>query len=204
MNYGNIVNAQESSSASYLKHGINENVIVDKVEYKEISTPNYNGAVIDVSFKNDKGAIADWRIFPFNFNSSFVHKGGDKKGKPVTEEEQFNNYLANKKHVFAKAIGEENFGKVMTKVVDFKSLGTTLSTAVEKLPKLPFNLMLIDKGGYPTIPNWTGGFCSYDRLELEAKWDEDKYGKKNTAPTTANTEKPAESAAVEGDKLPWE
>jgi hypothetical protein len=205
MNYGNIVNVQDSNSTnSYLKCGINSGVSIESVEHKLLNTPNFTGEIMNVNFTDEKGAIHTWGIFPFKYNEKFTHLGGPKKGQPKTEEEQFNEYLANIKHVFVKALGEENFNKVMTKVEDFKSMASTFATAVEKLPKNKFALMLINdnKTNFAKVPNWSGGFCALNAADLESKWDAAKYGTRTSTPTNSNLEKT--QSTVSGEKMPWE
>lgn len=207
MNYGNIVNVQDNNStSSYLKHGINSDVHVESVEHKELNTANFTGEIMNVNLVNDKGEINTWGVFPFKYNDTFKHLGGPKKGESKTEEEQFNDYLANIKHVMSKALGEENFNKVMSAVKDFKSMATTFGKAVEKLPKNKFAIMLINdnKNGFPKVPNWTGGFCALDPKDLESKWDEGKYGKKTSAPTTSNVEQTSQADTSAQVKMPWE
>lgn len=179
MNYGEITEAvtNEGSDKKYLKHGINGGVIVSSVDVLKLDSPKYQGDIIDVLISNDNNEENRLRLFPFTFNETMTHKRGDKIGSPITITEQQNDYLARIKHIFTKALGDDLFSKAMKGVNSFESMGKNLSIAVGQ-KKNKFAIMLIDKGGYANVPNWTGGFCALTAEELSSKWNEDKYGKK--------------------------
>lgn len=187
MNYNEMstVQTNEGSGKKYFNPGVNEGVtITDVITHEKLETAKYSGPAIDFIFTGKNGEEFSHRIFPFTENPAFKHFRGEKQGQVKTKDEQFTDYLANIKHIMTKALGEEVFAKALTKIVDFISMGKTFKQAVDKY-KVPFAIMFIaDKGGYTRIPNWTGGFASYDAVELAKSWNEDKYGKKKMNSST--------------------
>lgn len=184
MNYNEMstVKSNEGPSKKYFNPGIQEGVIVsDVITHEKLETAKYSGPAIDFIFTGVNGEEFANRVFPFVANTTFKHFRGEKKDQLMTAEEQFNDYLANIKHIMTKALGEEVFAKALTKIVDFVSMGKVFKQAVDKY-KVPFAIMFIDKNGYTRIPAWTGGFASYNANELT--WNEDKYGKKKMNSST--------------------
>ena len=185
MNYNEMstVKTNEGSGKKYFNPGIHEGVIIsDVITHDKLETSKYTGPGIDFIFTGTNGEVFQHRVFPFVTNPTFKHFRGEKKDQLMTAEEQFNDYLANIKHIMTKALGEEVFAKALTKIVDFVSMGKVFKQAVDKY-KFPFAIMFIaNKGGYTTIPSWTGGFASYNANDL--KWDENKYGKKKLTSAT--------------------
>ena len=157
-------NAEERTLGSYLNPGIHK-VKVTEVKFNE----NEQGGNIDITLTDSKGAAHNWRKFPFKFNPEFKS----------TEAEQFNDYLANLKHVFKRAIGEDLLNKVASVSKDYATLAAGLNKAVKSNASKEFYIMLIHKKNYTRVPEWAGGFAQdqaeFDTLPLQ--FDEVKYGK---------------------------
>jgi hypothetical protein len=171
------VKTPTGGNQQYFKHGVNEGVTIKDVEYRA----SEKGGNIKVTFMNTTGATTMHFIFPFKVSQYSTYRGGDKKGQVKSEEDQFNDYMNNIKHIFANSLSldEEEFKKATSTITSFETMGSTFSKLVKETPQLPYYLMLINnkKTGYPVVPNWTGGFISRDKAELEEKYDADKYGK---------------------------
>ena len=168
MNYGKKVD-EAAPQGNYLQCGINEKVNIARVVAEKWG----DKTVADVFLENG-GNEFKWRIFPFNYNANFSN----------TEEEQEEKYLQNIKHVFSKAVGEENYDKFIAQAKDFDSFIDILSKmSVEKAKanSKPIRLMLIAKKNkdkfYSTMPTWNGGFCEeMSTTPSKLKFDEAKYG----------------------------
>lgn len=180
--YGKKVEEQVFNN-DWFSAGIQENIYVQKVE---LASYGDSKECADITYGNKEGQSIKARVFPFVYNASLTKTVKDEK-VPFTEDEQFDNYLVKFKHIFSKAVGEENYDKGIAKATDFKSfIGILSKMALESNPNSkPFRLMIINKENtkdgkrYNIVPNWTGGFCeSMDVNPSKLKWDEAKYGAK--------------------------
>lgn len=173
------VKTNEASESKYLLQGVHDVKIID-VEYKSL-TGGYTGDAWDISFKTDEGLSTSVRLFPFKYNDNLdKYVKGEKAGKQ-TEAEQWESYRSRIKHIFTKALGEENFLKAMKNVKDVPGMFKNLKNGVEKVGQ-KFSIMIItDKNGYANLPtNWNGGYCTLleSKSLLEATYLKNitKYG----------------------------
>lgn len=181
------VKSSEVSDFKYIKHGVSE-IKIPKVEHLELSGANYTGEAADIHFIDNTGNTSSVRMFPFNYSDK---ANKYEKGKVVgvkTKEEQFIEWQGRVKHLFTKALGEENFSKAVKGVKDFKGLVRNLNNACEKAGIKFAGMFVSDSKGYAKIPfGWTGGFVStLENIEtLKDKYNSnlEKYGPKS-APTT--------------------
>lgn len=184
-NYGKKVKETVYTNGKYFVHGINEDVFLRKLVKSE-----WNGKTIgDLILENEKGATLQKRIFPFTPNPNFLDK---KTNKAVSDDDQEDKYLANIKSIFSKAVGEDFYDKAISKVTgkdsdeQFESFLDTLARMCKDNYKnsKAIRIILIDKGGFPSVPTWNGGFTeSMDIPKAQSKltFDEAKYGRKNNS-----------------------
>lgn len=203
MAYGKKVDEREVSF-NYLKHGINENVKILRVEKAD-----WNGDLVaDIIFGDGLNEVK-MRLFPFKYNEEYKNK----KGVFVTQQEQEDSYLRRVKHIFSKAVGEENFDKAIAKAGDsFESYVNILSKlALDKYPaSKPFRLMLTDRGGYANVPTWDNGFCESMEVplgETKLRYNESDHGPKTKDSTKTEKIKTdtssKSSSSEEEDDLPF-
>jgi hypothetical protein len=189
INYNSIVSVTEDPTLKYIGFGINE-VYIDKVEVLDSKTDKYDGKVMEVTFKRvGDDAINTKRYFPFSPIAP----------SEVTPEKQLEAYLKHFKHVFTKASSDAAFNAAMLTVTSFESMGNALKAIAEKRNGgKNFRLIFINKGGYATVPMWTGGIAeSLDVNPTNLTFNAEKYGKKTTP-------KGAESKTAEkDDDLPF-
>lgn len=114
----------QESQPSYLQAGVNENVFLTKFTMTSVSTPKFEGKVIDIEVGRD-GATISKRIFPANPQSEYF----EKQSADITS--------------FIKAIvgnytTKEAWLEAMSKVKDFESLYSEskalLPQGFEKIP----------------------------------------------------------------------
>jgi len=151
--YGNISNASEQAPS--LSYGINTISVVD-IKVEAVATAKYNGDVMVVTFANANGAIHTKRHFPYAFNEARVNY---TTKVPLTSAEQEKEYLSKIKHLYTKAHkgDDASFDAIMSGATDFKSFAALLKTATTGANGEFFRCKFIDKNGFPTIPDYTGG-----------------------------------------------
>jgi hypothetical protein len=164
-------NVTTNEGSKYLSYGENH-IKVKSVEVKEL-TGNWSGTVADVIFEGVTGGTNTLRIFP------------PKPGKEAK-------FASNIKHLFNKALTEENFLKAVKGTTNFTDLMNGIGKEISASGR-DFYILLIDDKGYPKVPFtfYSGGFASLEKGVLAAAYDPAKHGKKS-AP--ANTEIPAASS----------
>ncbi len=177
---------EEKEAGNYIQHGVSK-IKVTNVELKELSGNNYTGDAWDISFEDEAGATSSVRVFPFKYNPTFTSK--DKSGNQVvqTEVDQWKAYQAKIKHLFTKALGEENFEKAVKTAKDLRTLFRNLQQGCVKVGKHFAAMFISDKQGYAKFPMWENGCAAHleniEKLKDVYAKNSVKYGPK-TAPKT--------------------
>lgn len=185
-------NVKTSEAGVYVKHGVAP-VKVSKIEAVNVATAKYTGEAADIFVTDENGASTNMRLFPFAYSEKNQKY---EKGQPIgpkSKEEQFTEWQGRVKHLFTKALTEENFAKATKGVKDFAGLIKNLKNACEKVGQQFAIMFVSDDKGYAKVPfNWTGGFAAtLENIEtLKDKYNSNitKYGPK-TAPK--NSEQPS-------------
>src|SRR6188508_766272 len=190
--YSKKVNQVEATEQkSYLTAGIHDGVFVKSVTL----TTWANGDCMDITLSNEAGETIGTRIFPFN-PTGWKTKNVDGVSIALTPEEEETAYLLNIKHIFAAAVGEENYDKAIEKATDFKTFAAILSKMSKDVypASKSFRIMLISKLNkkdnkyYTRVPDWSNGFVEASDSKPQLKFNAEKYGKTNSKEATPKVE----------------
>ncbi len=186
--YGNISNASESAPS--LSYGINIISVVD-VKVEAVATAKYTGDVMVVTFANAGGAIHTKRHFPYSFNEARVNYATKV---PLTAAEQEKEYLSKIKHLYTKAHkgDDKSFDTILSGATDFRSFAALLKLATTGANGEFFRCKFIDKNGYPTIPDYTGGVA--EKLSVDPSLLRFDLAKDGPKPKRADLETGAENS----------
>ncbi len=202
MSYSKKVNqVAATEQKSYLSTaGIHENIFVKSVTL----TTWTNGDCMDITLSNEAGETISTRIFPFT-PTGWKTKTVEGVSVTLTPEEEEEAYLLNIKHIFAAAVGEENYDKAIDKATDFKAFATILGKMSRDVypASKSFRIMLISKLNkkdnryYVRVPEWSNGFVEASDSKSNMKFNAEKYGKTNEKPKVEDNKPKATDSSSE-------